>query len=47
MKERLHKILARHGVASRREAERLMAAGRVAVNGVTVTVPGSHAEPAR
>lgn len=34
MSERLHKLLAARGVASRREAEALVAAGRVAVNGV-------------
>ena len=33
MEERLQKILSRHGVASRREAEELIQAGRVTVNG--------------
>jgi 23S rRNA pseudouridine2605 synthase len=37
--ERIAKVLARAGVASRREAERLILAGRVAVNGVTVDGP--------
>ena len=38
--ERLQKYLARAGVASRRAAEELIAAGRVDVNGVRVTSPG-------
>ena len=33
MQERLQKILSAHGVASRRESEKLMRAGRVTVNG--------------
>jgi 23S rRNA pseudouridine2605 synthase len=37
--ERIAKVLARAGVASRREVERLIAAGRVAVNGETLTTP--------
>jgi 23S rRNA pseudouridine2605 synthase len=41
--ERLHKILAHAGVASRREAERLIAEGRVRVNGEVVTQLGSSA----
>ena len=44
---RLHKLLADAGVASRRAAERLIAAGRVRVNGVVVVEPGSHADPAQ
>jgi 23S rRNA pseudouridine2605 synthase len=43
-RERLQKILAEAGVASRRAAERLMAEGRVAVNGRAVTQPGSTAD---
>ncbi|MBZ0122966.1 MAG: hypothetical protein K8F31_03695, partial [Roseovarius sp.] len=31
--ERIAKVIARAGLASRREAERLIAAGRVTVNG--------------
>ena len=38
--ERIAKVLARAGVASRREVERLIEAGRVAVNGETLTQPG-------
>jgi 23S rRNA pseudouridine2605 synthase len=37
--ERIAKILARAGVASRREAERMIAAGRVAVNGARIDSP--------
>ncbi|MGE3867822.1 MAG: pseudouridine synthase [Hyphomonadaceae bacterium] len=37
--ERIAKALARAGVCSRRDAERLIADGRVAVNGVTLTTP--------
>ncbi len=44
---RLNKILADAGVASRRGAEALLAAGRVAVNGAVVTEPGAQADPAR
>jgi 23S rRNA pseudouridine2605 synthase len=43
---RLNKILANAGVASRRGAEELLAAGRVAVNGRIVTAPGAAADPA-
>lgn len=42
---RLHKHIADCGRASRREAERLMAAGRVAVNGNTVRRPGARVLP--
>jgi len=44
MEERLQKILARCGVASRRGAEQMMRDGRVSVNGVTVTQPGTKAD---
>ena len=37
MQERLQKILAQAGVASRRHAEELIVAGRVTVNGQVVT----------
>ena len=33
MTERLQKLLSKHGVASRRQAEKLISAGRVTVNG--------------
>jgi pseudouridine synthase len=44
---RLHKFLAAAGVASRREAERLIQGGRVEVNGQVVTTPGTRADPTR
>ena len=43
--ERLQKILAGAGVASRRKAEEIIAAGRVSVNGVVVTELGTKADP--
>jgi 23S rRNA pseudouridine2605 synthase len=46
VKERLQKILARAGYGSRRSAERIIAAGRVRVNGVVVATPGVSADPA-
>lgn len=45
--ERLQKILARAGVASRREAEQLILEGRVSVNGRIVMKLGSRADPAK
>lgn len=42
--ERLQKILARYGVASRRKAEELITQGRVQVNGKTVMELGSKAD---
>ena len=47
MSIRLHKYVASCGRASRREAERLMAAGRVAVNGKPVSEPGALVDPER
>lgn len=44
MEERLHKALARAGVASRRAAEQMIAEGRVRVNGRTVTEPGARVD---
>src|SRR5687768_17917600 len=38
--ERVHKLLARAGVASRRASEELIRAGRVAINGEVVTEMG-------
>src|SRR3954465_5347075 len=46
MQERLQKILAHAGVASRRHAEEMITGGRVAVNGHIVTELGSKADPA-
>ena len=42
--ERLQKILSQAGVASRRQAERIMLEGRVSVNGTVVTELGSKAD---
>lgn len=42
--ERLQKILSRAGVASRRQAEQMMAEGRVTVNGTAITELGSKAD---
>jgi 23S rRNA pseudouridine2605 synthase len=46
MMMRLQKILSQAGVASRRAAEKLMAEGRVAVNGKTIFELGTKADPA-
>ena len=42
--ERLQKILSQAGVASRRQAEKIMAEGRVVVNGTVITELGSKAD---
>lgn len=42
---RLQKFLSQAGVASRREAERMMQAGRVSVNGEVVTEMGIRVDP--
>ena len=43
--QRLQKVLAHAGVASRRAGEQLTADGRVSVDGVTVTEPGVRVDP--
>ena len=43
--ERIAKVLARLGVASRRDAEKLIEAGRVVLNGETVTSPATFVTP--
>src|SRR5919106_278762 len=43
--ERLQKIIAAAGVASRRKAEELIVAGEVTVNGRLVTELGARADP--
>jgi 23S rRNA pseudouridine2605 synthase/16S rRNA pseudouridine516 synthase len=45
--ERLHKVLARAGVASRRASERLIAEGKVTVNGRTIREMGHQVDPSR
>jgi 23S rRNA pseudouridine2605 synthase len=47
MTERLQKVLAHAGVASRRAAERLIAEGRVTVNGSVVAELGTKVDPDR
>lgn len=44
--QRLQKVIADAGVASRRKAEKLIAAGRVRVNGSPVTQLGTKVDPA-
>jgi 23S rRNA pseudouridine2605 synthase len=46
MQERLQKIIARAGIASRRHAEQLILSGQVRVNGRVVTELGSKADAA-
>ena len=45
--ERIQKILAKAGIASRREAERMVVEGRVSVNGKIVEALGFKADPSR
>jgi 23S rRNA pseudouridine2605 synthase len=45
--ERLHKTIARSGLASRRRAEQLIAEGRVRVGGEVVTQLGAKVDPSR
>jgi pseudouridine synthase len=47
MKERLHKVLAHAGVASRRAAERMIRDGRIRVNGALVVELGAQVDPSR
>ncbi len=47
MEERLQKIIARAGIASRRAAEKMIADGRVSVNGVVVSQLGARADADR
>lgn len=43
--ERIAKVMARLGVASRRDAEKIIADGRVVLNGETVTTPATFVKP--
>src|SRR6185436_16818384 len=45
MQERLQKIMAHAGIASRRKAEEFIQLGRVSVNGKIVTELGTRADP--
>ncbi|MBA3712921.1 MAG: rRNA pseudouridine synthase [Pyrinomonadaceae bacterium] len=45
MSERLQKLIAAAGIASRRHAEEIIAAGEVTVNGKVITEPGTKADP--
>ena len=45
MEQRLQKILAAAGVGSRRHCEGLIAAGRVSIDGESVTEMGTKADP--
>jgi len=47
MPERLNKVLARCGIASRRGAERLLEQGRVTVNGAVIRDPACQVDPDR
>lgn len=47
MEERLQKVLAHAGIASRRRAEQLILEGRVSVNGAVITELGTKADPER
>ncbi len=47
MLQRLQKIIAHAGIASRRHAEQLILSGQVRVNGKVVTELGSKADPAK
>ena len=41
MSQRLQKVIAQAGIASRRKAEELIATGKVKVNGIVVTELGT------
>jgi len=47
MEERLQKVMAHAGVASRRASEKMITAGRVMVNGEVVTELGTKVDPSR
>jgi pseudouridine synthase len=45
MEQRLQKLIAAAGIASRRHAEELIASGKVSVNGKVITALGTKADP--
>ncbi|WCK56018.1 pseudouridine synthase [Aneurinibacillus sp. Ricciae_BoGa-3] len=45
--ERLQKVMAAAGIASRRKCEEIIEAGRVKINGMVVTEPGSKVDPSQ
>ena len=47
MAERLQKLIAAAGLASRRHAEEMIAAGEVTINGEVVTTRGTRVDPER
>jgi 23S rRNA pseudouridine2605 synthase len=47
MQQRLQKLIAEAGIASRRHAEELIAAGEVTVNGQVITEPGTKADASK
>src|SRR5262245_38392792 len=47
MEQRLQKLIAAAGIASRRHAEELITAGKVTINGKVVTELGTKADPAK
>ncbi len=47
MEERLQKLIAKAGIASRRRAEELIRAGEVSVNGEIITALGTKSDPER
>ena len=47
MQERLQKLIAQAGIASRRAAEEMIKAGDVSVNGEIITELGTKADPSK
>ena len=45
MEERLQKVLAESGIASRRKCEEYIEAGRVSVNGIIINKLGTKVDP--